>query len=902
LERGKVLSEGSLYEALSNKRKKAQEEGKYPHWYTTGGYQMFEEKYKYQASGFREQAERIARTAAKHLKKKDLVDKFEKIFFDMLWEGNLSCSTPVLANTGTNRGMPVSCSGTYVKDSVAGFYTNRLENAVLTQEGFGTSAYLGDIRCRGSEISRGGKAAGILPVMDGLRHMSMDVSQGGVRRGAVASYVPIDHGDFWECVSELRNNTESLNIGWNISDSFISLVAEGYEDYSERFMETLDTKMVTGKGYYFFPDKVNRHNPPMYSDRGMEVKASNLCVAPETEILTDKGYFKIAELEGKEVNVWNGEVFSKTVVYKTNTNQELLEVVTTFENIIECTPYHKFFVKRDYHKPFEVVAAKDLVEGDKLLKTEWPIIEGIKELSKAYTNGFYTADGTLCNNKYKKIYLYGEKMTLKDKFEHEGTWIDSLYPQVRSVSSTVKGLEDKYFVPDNTYTIKSRLDWLAGFSDGDGTIARNGTNESLQMESIHLDFLKDVRKMLHTLGVESKLTFMFEEQMRMMPKNDGTGDSAEYLCKRSWRLLVSSSGLYKLSKLGFKTYRLEFKERLPQREAERFTKVKEVNWKGRISDTYCFTEPLKNAGVFNGILAGNCNEICLFSDEDHSFTCVLSALNLARYNIWKDTDAIFNATVFLDCIASEFIEKGKDIPYLENAIRFTEKGRALGLGVCGFHTYLMQEGIAFESFEAHMFNNRFFAELNKESKRASEWLAKELGEPEWCVGYGVRNTHRTALMPTKSTALIMGGVSEGINPDPAMVFTQASSAGEIDRVNPVFLSLMKELGQYTKSNIESITENRGSVQHFDWLSEEKKLIFKTAFEIDQEGILRMASQRGKQICQWQSLNLFFAAEEDEEYIAEIHQKAFLDEGIRGLYYVYSKAGITASKDECVACQ
>jgi ribonucleoside-diphosphate reductase alpha chain len=172
-------------------------------------------------------------------------------------------------------------------------------------------------------------------------------------------------------------------------------------------------------------------------------------------------------------------------------------------------------------------------------------------------------------------------------------------------------------------------------------------------------------------------------------------------------------------------------------------------------------------------------------------------------------------------------------------------------------------------------------------------MAIELGEPEWCEGTGLRNTHRIAIAPTKSTALLMGGVSEGINPDPAMTFTQSTAAGEVDRINPTLLALMKKKGVYTKQNIAQVTEAFGSVQHVDWLDTYEKSVFKTAFEIDQMAILRLASSRGKFVDQWQSLNLFFASEEDEEKIAAVHQAAFLDEGIRGLYYIYSKSGICA---------
>ena len=147
----------------------------------------------------------------------------------------------------------------------------------------------------------------------------------------------------------------------------------------------------------------------------------------------------------------------------------------------------------------------------------------------------------------------------------------------------------------------------------------------------------------------------------------------------------------------------------------------------------------------------------------------------------------------------------------------------------------------------------------------------------------------------------MSGVSEGINPDTAMVFTQRSAGGEIDRVNPFLLKLMKERGVYNKNTVERIRLAMGSVQKEDWLTEDEKLVFLTAFELNQMDILNQAVDRGAYLDQWQSLNLFFSAEEDEEVIARIHQHAIEEEGILGLYYVYSRAGVQASNGECLAC-
>jgi ribonucleoside-diphosphate reductase alpha chain len=257
--------------------------------------------------------------------------------------------------------------------------------------------------------------------------------------------------------------------------------------------------------------------------------------------------------------------------------------------------------------------------------------------------------------------------------------------------------------------------------------------------------------------------------------------------------------------------------------------------------------------------------------------------------------------VFLDCVAEEFIQRAKNIVGLEKAVAFTQKGRALGLGQCGFHTYLQNNMIAFESFDAHMKNSEIAKHIYDESLKASQWMATALGEPEWCKGYGVRNTHRIAIAPTKSTALLMGGVSEGINPDPAMTYNQLTSAGEVVRVNPKLLSIMKERNVYSKRVLNDITDRMGSVQHVDWLNDGEKLVFKTAFEINQEVILRLASTRAKFIDQWQSLNLFFDANEDEAYVSKIHQLAFEDENILALYYIYSSSGVQASKEGCIAC-
>jgi len=171
-------------------------------------------------------------------------------------------------------------------------------------------------------------------------------------------------------------------------------------------------------------------------------------------------------------------------------------------------------------------------------------------------------------------------------------------------------------------------------------------------------------------------------------------------------------------------------------------------------------------------------------------------------------------------------------------------------------------------------------------------------------GTGRAHTHLIAIAPTKSSSGIMGFVSEGINPEVAYVFTQRTSAGEIARVNPVLLEVMKSKGVYNKQQIDFINSKMGSVQDVSWLTPEEKLVWRTAFEIDQHDVITMASQRAPYIDQWQSLNVFFAASEEESYVNSVHKQAFLDDNILGMYYIYSMAGVNVKRDEqeCLSCQ
>lgn len=267
----------SIFEELSEERKSLQEEGKLPKWFSTLGWQAFKNKYLHEVDTFEEQIERVVNAVGKYFPEGDDKSYYVGRWKECIMDNHAYLATPVLANAGTNRGMSVSCSGTYVADSIYGFYDSIGECATLSQEGFGTSSYLGEVRPRGSKISRGGVANGVVPVYEDFVTMSLKVSQGGQRRGAWAGYIDFSSEDMWELCNFVKNNPEGANVGWNIYDDDVSKLNSSHEDSHNRFQKQLANKMITGKGYYYFPDKVARKQHRLYQEQGLRSKASNLC-------------------------------------------------------------------------------------------------------------------------------------------------------------------------------------------------------------------------------------------------------------------------------------------------------------------------------------------------------------------------------------------------------------------------------------------------------------------------------------------------------------------------------------------------------------------------------------------------------------------------------------------------
>ena len=305
-----------------------------------------------------------------------------------------------------------------------------------------------------------------------------------------------------------------------------------------------------------------------------------------------------------------------------------------------------------------------------------------------------------------------------------------------------------------------------------------------------------------------------------------------------------------------------------------------------------------------------CNEVNLPANDEYSFTCVIINANLTLWDSFPKH--LFHVLhIMQDCNVSNYIDilnkkTGINAIFLSKVKKFTEDFRAVGTGVCGWHSLLMQKRLVYGGMESMLLNEQIFSRMQADLNEANVWLAEVLGVPEGNKRAGIMLRNATTMMmpPTKSSAeLSRNSPTESINPETALIKVKESVGGDLLRINTEFLKLMKEKGMYNDSEVERIMTNKGSVQDCDWLTQHEKDVFRIAFEIPMSAHLDLCSQRQRFIDQQQSINLYFSGSDSEEYIAQIHKQALLDDNINGLYYCYSsRNGRYERSDECIICQ
>ena len=302
-----------------------------------------------------------------------------------------------------------------------------------------------------------------------------------------------------------------------------------------------------------------------------------------------------------------------------------------------------------------------------------------------------------------------------------------------------------------------------------------------------------------------------------------------------------------------------------------------------------------------------CTEITLHTDEEHSFICCLSSLNLAKWDEYKDTDTVELATWFLDGVMQEFIDKSAGKDSLVRTHNHAKKGRALGLGVMGWHTFLQQKGLPFNSVASTAHTHNIFSAIRDQAEKASRDLAVEYGEPIWCRGTGMRNTHLLAIAPTVSNSVICGGISAGIEPLPANIYTFNGAKGTFIIKNKVLESILQEKGMDKDRYWDQMLEDGGSAQNLpdDVLSPEEKEMFLTFPEINQLELIRQAAIRQRYLDQTQSLNMSFDPNDSPKWINQVHLEAW-KLGVKTLYYLRTdsviKGDLGSRQSDCVACE
>jgi ribonucleoside-diphosphate reductase alpha chain len=351
--------------------------------------------------------------------------------------------------------------------------------------------------------------------------------------------------------------------------------------------------------------------------------------------------------------------------------------------------------------------------------------------------------------------------------------------------------------------------------------------------------------------------------------------------------------------------------------------AKVLQRRGEIGYPYIFFKDNANNGAADvyqdknlPIYASNlCTEIMLPSNDNWSFVCVLSSVNVLHYDKWKNTDAVETMVCFLDAVITEFLEKlesyrdsesredRQTFLFMERAYNFAKENRALGLGVLGWHSLLQSKKLPFNSKEAYDLNSEIFREIKERSYRASEELAEKFGEPKVLKGYGRRNATLNAIAPTTSSAFILGQVSQGIEPIWSNIYVKDIAKIKTTIKNPFLVELLEEKGKNITEVWRSIRERDGSVQHLEFLSDLEKEVFKTYSEIDQLDIVYQAANRQNHIDQGQSVNIIVHPDMPVKEINKIHVTAW-KLGLKSLYYQHSMnaAQKFKQKKDCASCE
>lgn len=914
-----------------------------------------------------------------------------------------SCDTfPLVYNIGVEEDNSYSICGLIAKncfllgtgDSIEELYKTVSDCAQISKYSGGIGIHIGEMRSNGSIVKgTNGVSNGIKRYLSVLNGTAKHVNQGGKRPGSIALYMSMWHPDIADFLEVGRNHgieedkSRDLFYGLWVPDLFMNqvkacgdwylinpvigrellqLYGQEFEDRYYQLVEKhkegkyivkikaldlwnhiLTVQKETGMPYMLYKDNINNKNPQKNIGT---IRSSNLCVAPDTRILTSTGYHNIKSLKNTLVDVWNGEKWSNTVVRQTGADQPLLTVSMSDGTVIDCTVYHKFYIAGEP----EPVECKDLKVGMKMIEFDITKVEDSKKIYRmAYKSGLSSG--------YKFIQ---KKKTRRDRQDDKD--VGRMFDRPEHV-----------FVPLN-FGEDSKLRWLEGFFDCDGQIIVDEYGPGLKTEHKLLDILIDTKLMLQTLGVKSSVC--------------GIGH-------KMYELTIESYYLNKLLELGFSPRVLEIKISSEGSDIKRVHKpvlITSVKNNNIVSSTYCFTESERGMGVFEGVLTGNCSEIVLYSDTKEYACCNLVSMRLhsflkkpkidKRVVIYGKENCIYcklskaylhtldieykYVSIDDDLISEMFYEKFNvsTVPqiFIDDVLvgGFTQlketvkcsfdweefrqsvhtavenlniiidinsypvpeaklsnmRHRPIGIGVQGLANVFEQMWIGYQSEEAKELNKEIFARMYYYALEKSMHLAKTDGkystfdgspaskgilqykmwgiEPfksegldwDWMekqvIKHGLRNSTLIALMPTASTAQILGSNSS-FEAFTSNIYTRSTMAGEFIVVNDKLINILIDIGMWDETMKQRIMHHRGNISTIKGIPEIVKEIYKTSYEMSNKVMIDMAADRGAYICQTQSHNIF---ESDPSFttLTKIHFYGWKKGLKTGMYYLRTK--------------
>ena len=816
-------------------------------------------------------------------------------FYNVLTNLEAMMATPTLSNLRKKFSNCFSCYVGVSDDSLESIMDAFKEQSIISKWGGGLGWDYSLIRSLGGPIQNiKGLAKGKVPWLKITNDLMIAVDQLGARPGSLNAYVAAWDKDVFDFLDVKKSGGEERR---TCEDLFISLIADdvfmkqneidgewwlfdpydvpelnntwgeefekAYWNYVEKAKndpdsfanQPIETTARTimrsvvkymndvGMPFMFFKDNVNKaHKHP---EEGL-IRTSNLCVAPETKILTDKGYKAISKLAGTKQKVWNGEEWSKVEVVKTGEMQKLIKVRTTAGDI-ECTEYHKFYVAigSKNNKMIEK-RAWELLPGEKLIKFELPVVEkGKKKLKLAYENGFFAGNGYNTYEARDAIVLRKSKSYLQGEFRkvYSMTGDDNR----RVLWFRPDTFKKKDFVPLYDYRLKDRLEWLAGFIDACGAPYMRKNNQTIFLGSLDKELLVKVSMLLQTLGVSSRIS---ELKGYKNKKSNGY-----------YRLLISTNGVQKLSKLGIDLKTIVLFEPKDLRDVVQHIKVIEVVNENRYDDTYCFTEPKRHMGMFNGMLTGQCMEIAQPTTPDETAICNLASLNLSKVNTKEKIERVVPLVVrMLDNVndATDYT--------LDKHEKHQKRTRAIGLGIMGEAEFVATNHIRFGSDAHKEIIDEVYSNIYSTAEKASIELGKEKGE--WKEGKG-RNAYIGAIAPTSSISHISG--------------TTASH-------EPVFKKMWYEEGIF--GNIPVVAPK---------LDVHNYTFYVSAYDIDQKDMLDLTAIRQKYVDQSISHNLYYVPEEiTAKTIFENILYAW-KKGVKTLYYTRTKSRELEKESDRIHC-